>query len=70
LSQKIRLKYEELASIQLCHYVGLAELARQIFGGSQSAPKSGSAAKDYNLLPSTGDIHQDLAAIRGLLRGG
>lgn len=68
MSQKIRLKYEELASIQLCHYVGLAEIARQIFGKGDSKPSS--PKQDYNLLPSSGDIDQDIAAIKGLLRMG
>ncbi len=67
LSQKIRLKYQELASIQLCHFVGLAEIISQALGGgSKSSPKK----PKYDLLPSTGDLEADVAAINALLRGG
>lgn len=66
LSQKIQLKYGELAAVQLCQFSGLAEIARQIFGGSKdSKPKP-----DYEVLPTTGNIEQDVANIKRLLTFG
>lgn len=44
-------------------------IARSIFGGSDK-PSSSKPAQDYNLIGTSGDINQDVAAIKNLLRMG